>query len=330
MADDSFRPEILKSQEVMGPGTKPADTLLRGTIDYPRWRVRVEQLLRSKGLLEFIKTDATDDLAKSSPMKRRSKSGDDSTSRLTAEEIDQLSGKAMLIIIDNIHPTNRYIVDGCDGNPFMAWSELRKLFAARSDSVRMALRQQIYDIRFQPSESIKGFLRRIGEAILRLRDFGEPISDEDYIQHLIDKIQRDPGWYEKVSRLSEQHTRSPYTLGAFISEVIIEDERRMEIRSRSRPLKQVLKQPDIPIASERRPTISFAAVARGQRRRSRKNKSSDTLCYNCLKHGHTASDCPDDCRICKINKDKCPVEAHRRDDDDGGDSAYMAQERPFF
>jgi hypothetical protein len=315
MTDYSTRPAGsaggTQSQQVMGNQVNA--TLLQGTLDYPRWAKRVQQLLRSKGLLQFVLTDDKTKLSSSSPMKRRSNKEEP----LADPELDQLAGKAMLIIIDNIAAANRYLVDDCDGDPKRAWDALHRLYGARSDSVRMTLRQKLHDIQFQHrNEPVTYLIRRVAECVLRLRDFGTTIDDNDHITLLIDKIQRHPDWYEKVSRLSEQHVRTPYSVGDFVSELHAEHERRDSIRTHGG-------------AAGIAPQQSVALITYDK---NRNRGGKDTLCFNCLKHGHSAGECKTDCRICAVDSSRCPHKTHR--DRQGGAAAYITMESdsesPYF
>lgn len=271
------------------------DQLLRGTLDYPRWEKRVVQLLRSKGLLHFVLTDDKAKLVAMSPQKSRRSRGDEPT--VDDAELDRLSGKAMLILINNVSPQLQHVLDACNGAPDKAWASLKALYGARSSSVRMALRQKLFDIRFDQHQPVTSLVRNVAECVVRLRDFGETISDNEHIDYLVSKIQHNPQWYEKISRLAEQHSRTAFTVGDFVAELYIEQERR-----------NALRPSNLGAGGGTRQYKAF--VARGRGGGSKTKSDNDTLCYNCLKEGHSAYDCKVECRICAINPSKCRIKSH--------------------
>jgi transposase InsO family protein len=148
------------------------------------------------------------------------------------------------------------------------WSELRKLFEARTKVLLMELGRKIHSIRCEEDENICLHFDRLADLRQQLASMGKSITDEEYASILLGSL---PDSYEGViNAIAAAADISGNDVTAATVTRLAQDEHN----------RRIVKRGNDPVDE------SFAVSAQKP-----KNKKRDIECFNCKKRGHIKADC---------------------------------------
>jgi len=228
---------------------------LEGISNYLQWKVRMTALLKENRLWSHANTvvpvPTNDPIA------------------LDVHEVRE--AKAQRLILDGVKdPLIPHLAEKKTANDM--WETLKKLYEAKNENRKMALKIRLHDIKMAKGESVVSYLTRVAQVKDELAAVGETISDSELVRIALKGFTKE--WEVFVKCVVGRENLPDWSR-------LWDDFTQEELRERG-------DQRTDECVDE-----NAALVNKGKRKGNSKKDLSKVRCFRCNQMGHLASQCPE-------------------------------------
>jgi hypothetical protein len=216
--------------------------VLTGPADYPTWRLKMKARLTVEELDAWIE--------------RTRAEGDDGK---------KTDAKALALIVLHVADNLLLELEECKTTK-AAWEKLETKFRGKSNNRAFSLRQELYKLRLEPSESMAGYVGRVRGLSQELAAIGHAVRDEELTWHVLKGL---PSAYETIKDI----------LMMADDELVLDKvELKLQIAERN--------------IGKENGQVALMVGKRGGRVQPQQAQRGDRVCWECGGHDHIKKDCP--------------------------------------